>query len=118
MARPIGKQTISKTGLSPIARGIVESLEEYAAYRRGERTGVKVVRVKPNIPDEVDVKSIRVKLGMTQEQFTSFGFSLSAVRHWEARRRRPEGAARVLLLVIDSNPSAVLETIHRSHDSR
>lgn len=113
MARPIGRQTISKTGLSPVARGIVESLEEYASYRRGEKTGVKVVRVSPNIPEEVDVKSIRGKLGMTQEQFTSFGFSLSAIRHWETHRRMPEGAARVLLLVIARNPSVVLETIHR-----
>lgn len=52
MARPIGKPTISKTTLSPIVRGIVESLEEYAAYRRGEKTGVKVFPVSPNIPEE------------------------------------------------------------------
>jgi putative transcriptional regulator len=113
MARPIGKQTISKRGLSPIARGIVESLEEYAAYRRGEKTGIKMVRVSTRVPEDVDVKSIRGKLGMTQEQFTSFGFSLSAIRHWEAHRRMPEGPARVLLMVIDRNPSVVLETLHR-----
>ena len=40
MARPIGKKTIGKKGLSPIARDIVESLEEYGAYRRGEKTGI------------------------------------------------------------------------------
>ena len=112
MARPIGKQSTSKRRLSPISRGIVESLEEYGAYRRGEKTGVKVVRVTPNIPKDVDVKSIRGKLGMTQEQFTSFGFSLSAIRHWEAHRRMPEGPARVLLMVIARNPGVVLETLH------
>ena len=113
MARPIGKRTIQKRGLSPTARGIIESLEEYAAYRRGEKTDVKVAQVSPNIPEDVDVKSIRGKLGMTQEQFTSFGFSLSAIRHWEAHRRTPEGPARVLLMVIARNPSVVLETLHR-----
>ena len=113
MARPIGKKTISKKGLSPIARDIVESLEEYGAYRRGEKTGIEVIRVSPKIPDDVDVKSIRGKLGMTQEEFTSFGFSLSAIRHWEAHRRMPEGPARVLLMVIARNPSVVLETLHR-----
>lgn len=114
MARPAGKQTISKKGLSPLARDIMESLEEYAAYRRGEKTDIKVVRVipKPTLPQDVDVKAIRGKLGMTQEQFTSFGFSLSAIRHWEAHRRTPEGSARVLLSVIARNPSVVLETIH------
>ena len=113
MARPPGKQTISKNSLSPVARGIVESLEKHAAYGRGEKTGVKVVRVSAKIPEDVDVKSIRGKLGMTQAQFTNFGFSLSAIRHWEAHRRVPEGPARVLLMVIASNPSVVLETLHR-----
>jgi len=113
MARPIGKKTISKKGLSPIARDIVESLEEYAAYRRGEKTGIEVIRVIPKIPEDVDVKAIRGKLGMTQQEFTSFGFSLSAIRHWEAHRRIPEGPARVLLMVIARNPSVVLETLHR-----
>ena len=113
MARPLGKKTISNEGLSPIARNIVESLEEYRAYRRGEKTGIEVIRVSPKIPENVDVKSIRVKLGMTQAEFTSFGFSLSAIRHWEAHRRVPEGPARVLLMVIARNPSVVLETLHR-----
>jgi putative transcriptional regulator len=112
MARPAGKQTISKKGLSPVARDIVDSLEEYAAYKRGEKTGVKVYSF-PKIPEDVDVKTIRTKLGMTQEQFTGFGFSLSAIRHWEAHRRMPEGPARVLLMVIERNPSVVLETLHQ-----
>lgn len=113
MARPIGKHTLNTKGLSPVARGIIESLEEYGALRRGMKTEAKVVRVSPKIAEDVDVKSIRGKLGMTQEQFTSFGFSLSAIRHWEARRRMPEGPARVLLMVIARNPSVVLETLHR-----
>lgn len=112
MARPTGNQTIVKKGLSPIARDIVASLEEYAAFKRGDPTDVKVVRVTPKVPEDVDVKAIRGKLGMTQEQFTAFGFSLSAIRHWEAHRRMPEGPARLLLMVIDRNPSVVLETLH------
>ncbi len=107
MARPPGKQTINKKNVSPVARGIVESVEEYVADGRGGKTGVKVVRVSAEIPTDVDVKSIRGKLGMTQAQF------LSAIRHWEAHRRVPEGPARVLLMVIASNPSVVLETLHR-----
>jgi hypothetical protein len=49
---------ISKKGLSPLARDIMESLEEYAAYRRGEKTDIKVVRVipKPTLPEDVDVR--------------------------------------------------------------
>jgi len=107
----LNKSIKPKKKLSRLAQDILESLEEYAAYKRGEKTGIKVYTF-PKVPDSVDVKAIRGKLGMTQEQFTSFGFSLSAIRHWEAHRRTPEGSARVLLSVIARNPSVVLETIH------
>lgn len=102
----------SKKGMSAVGRDILAGLNEYAAHKRGEKTGIKVYTF-PKVPEDVDVKSIRGKLCMTQEQFTSFGFSLSAIRHWEAHRRMPEGPARVLLMVIDRNPSVVLETLHR-----
>jgi len=55
MARRIGKKTISNEGLSPTARDIVESLEEYRSYKLGEKTDVEVIRVSPNIPENVDV---------------------------------------------------------------
>ena len=97
--------------MSSVGRDILAGLEEYRAYKKGEKTGAKFSTF-PTIPDDVDVKSIRGGLGMTQEQFTSFGFSLSAIRHWEAHRRRPEGPARVLLMVIARNPGVVLETLH------
>lgn len=113
MARPSGKKKISKKGLSPLACDIIDSLEEYAAYNCGEKTNVKLYSRPTNVPKTVDVKSIRYTLGMTQEQFTAFGFSLSAIRHWEAHRRLPEGAARVLLKVIERNPGIVLETLHQ-----
>ncbi len=112
MVRPAGKQKIASKRLSPLARDIIASLEEYAAHNRGEKTGIEVRSVYRKVPEKVDVKSIRRKLGMTQEQFTAFGFSLSAIRHWEAHRRVPEGPARVLLKVIEHNPGIVLETLH------
>jgi putative transcriptional regulator len=109
MARRKKKQT---KPMSRLAKDILEGLEEYAAHTRGEKTGIKIYTF-PRVPEEVDVQHIRAKLGMTQEQFTSFGFSLSAIRHWEAKRRTPEGAARVLLKVIERNPKLVLDSIHR-----
>ena len=106
------KVTKSKKRMSTAGRDILAGLKEYAAYKRGEKTGVKLYTFS-KVPEDVDVKSIRGKLGMTQEQFTSFGFSLSAIRHWEAHRRMPEGPARVLLMVIARNPGVVLEALHR-----
>ena len=64
--------------------------------------------LRVHVPFEVDVKAIRRKLGMTQAEFArSFGFGLDAVQNWEQGRRRPEGAARAFLKVIDREPDAV-----------
>ena len=106
-------KTAAKPGkrLSPLARDIVAGLKEYGACKHGEKTNVNIYTF-PKVPEDFDVNGIRGKLGMTQEQFTTFGFSLSAIRHWEARRRIPEGPARALLKVIDRDPGVVLEALH------
>jgi putative transcriptional regulator len=45
---------------------------------------------------------------LSQRQFAaSFGFGLDAVQNWEQGRRRPEGAARAFLKVIEREPDAV-----------
>jgi putative transcriptional regulator len=83
-------------------------LDEVEAFLAGEREGFKV-----HVPDEVDVKAIRSRLGMTQAKFSdAFGFSLDAIKHWEGGRRTPEAPARILLVVIDKNPGAVLSALN------
>jgi len=60
------------------------------------------------IPEEIDVKAIRAKLGMTQPEFAErFGLSIKTLRHWEQKQRVPEGPTRAYLLVIDRDPDAV-----------
>jgi transcriptional regulator with XRE-family HTH domain len=60
----------------------------------------------------VDVKALRAKVGMTQEQFAArFGFSTATLRHWERGDRTPHGPALVLLNVIERNPAAVIEAL-------
>ena len=64
--------------------------------------------LRVHVPDQIDVRAIRRKLGMSQRQFAaSFGFALDAVQNWEQGRRRPEGAARAFLKVIEREPDAV-----------
>ncbi len=66
-------------------------------------------------PAEVDVRAIRARTGLSQAQFARrFGFTASAVKEWEHGRRRPEAAARVLLLVIASRPEVVDEVLAAS----
>jgi putative transcriptional regulator len=87
---------------------LMTGLDEVKAFLAGERKGFKV-----HVPDEVDVKSIRNKLNMTQTRFSeTFGFSLDAIKHWEGGRRTPEAPARTLLTVIDKNPAAVITALH------
>jgi putative transcriptional regulator len=83
-------------------------LGEVDAFLAGERTGYKV-----SVPAEIDVKSIRKGLHMTQARFSeAFGFSLDAVKHWEGGRRTPEASARAFLTVIAKNPKAVISALH------
>ena len=60
----------------------------------------------------VDVKNIRSKIGMTQNEFASaFGISVSTLRHWERGDRTPHGPALVLLNVVAKEPTAVLKAL-------
>lgn len=60
----------------------------------------------------VDVKKVRERLGLTQEQFAlRFGLELDAVRNWERGRRPPDAAARSYLAVIDRRPEAVQDAL-------
>jgi putative transcriptional regulator len=84
---------------------IKAGLEDAIAIARGE---AEQTTYRVHVPAEIDVKAIRRKLGMTQAQFAaSFGFGLDAVQNWEQGRRRPEGAARAFLKVIEREPEAV-----------
>jgi putative transcriptional regulator len=60
----------------------------------------------------VDVKSARKKLQMSQDELARvLCVSPATVRSWERGYRRPEGAARVLLRVIEREPDAVLRAL-------
>jgi putative transcriptional regulator len=87
---------------------MMNGLNDVEAFLAGEQEGFKA-----HVPQEVDVKAIRNRLGMTQARFSNtFGFSLDAIKHWEGGRRIPEAPARTLLTVIDKNPAAVLTALN------
>jgi putative transcriptional regulator len=89
---------VSKSGESTL-KGARQALD----YARGRRDGFVA-----HVPEEVDVVAIRRRLGLSQAAFASrFGFKLDALQNWEQGRRRPEGAARAFLRVIEREPEAV-----------
>ena len=86
---------------------IREGLEQAIAHVAGEP--VDVVMHHPVKPD---VKSIRQKTGLTQEQFASrCHISVNTLRHWERGDRQPHGPATALLQLVEHNPRFVMETL-------
>jgi putative transcriptional regulator len=91
--------------MSRAGESIRRGLEQAIRYAKAERRprGFRV-----HIPDHLDVKAIRTKLGLTQEAFAArYGFSINTLRHWEQGKRQPEGPTRAYLVVIDRAPRAV-----------
>ena len=87
---------------------LMASLEEAAQIVAGERAPARVWHP----PAAVDVRAIRVQLGLSQVAFARrFGFSPATVREWEQGRRQPEAAARILLLVIARSPALVEQVL-------
>lgn len=96
--------------MSKVAESIRRGLEDALGYVKGE-ADPSAFRV--HIPEKIDVKAIRTKLGMTQQEFAGrFGFNVNTLRHWEQGVRQPEGPARAYLLVIDRAPEAVQNALH------
>ena len=86
---------------------IRQGLAEATEHARGRLAGVTVYQ-----PVVVDVAAVRGRLGFTQVQFAArFGFSVATLRHWERGDRNPQGAALVLLNIIDRDPTAVLRAL-------
>lgn len=97
---------MSKAAFASIKRGIEQAIRH--------RNGRRVSGLRLYVPRAVDVKSVRERTGLTQEQFAAtFAISLGALRHWERGDRRPRGTALVLLNVIEKDPQAVLRALER-----
>jgi putative transcriptional regulator len=90
---------------------IQAGLDDARAYLEG--AGDKR-RYKVHVPQKMDVKKIRKRLGLSQEAFAeTYGFALSAVRDWEQGRRTPERSARILLKIVEKEPDAVTRALAR-----
>jgi putative transcriptional regulator len=90
---------------------IKAGLDDARAYLEG--TADKR-RYRVHVPERVDVRKIRARLGLSQEQFAAtYGFALTAVRDWEQGRRQPERSARILLKVVEREPEAVTRALAR-----
>ena len=95
--------------MSKVAESIRRGLHEAVAYVEG-RADERDYRI--HVPERIDVKAIRTRLDMTQEEFAGrFGFSVNTLRHWEQGSRQPEGPTRAYLLVIERAPLVVQQAL-------
>jgi len=92
-------------------RELIASMQEAAAIMRGETEPARVHLP----PGSIDVRAIRERLGLSRPAFAErFGLAVAAVRDWEQGLRRPDPAARVLLMVIGRSPDVVAEAVAES----
>lgn len=83
---------------------LIEAAREAVSIARGEKKPARL-----QVPPEIDVKAIRTKLSMSQEDFAGeFGFTNDQIKAWEQNRSRPQGGARAYLMIIERDPKAVL----------
>ena len=93
--------------MSSAFNSIKQGLDEALDFSKGKKGKAIVHEFSP-----VDVKNIRAKIGMSQNEFASaFGISVSTLRHWERGDRTPHGPALVLLNVVSKEPNAVLKAL-------
>lgn len=93
--------------MSEAFASIKQGLQEAIAHQQGRQVGVKL-----HVPPLVDVKEVRRRTGLTQEEFAAkFAISLGTLRHWERGDRTPRGTALVLLNVIAREPETVMRAL-------
>jgi putative transcriptional regulator len=90
---------------------LIQSMEESVEYMHRKKTKVAVHKVE--IPDKIDVKSIRKNLNLSRPEFANqFGFSPRTLQHWEQGSRSPAGAAKVLLILLQREPETIEKILH------
>ena len=65
----------------------------------------------------VYARRVRRRLGLSQAEFSQrIDVSLQTIRNWEQGKRRPTGAAKALLKVLERIPEAALEALQGGQD--
>lgn len=93
-------ETMLAEGEAVVGVPVVEDLPTLAGELR--KAGVKAARI---VTSAVDVRALRLGLGMSQEQFARrYNLDLDALQNWEQGRRLPERAVLSYLRVIAADP--------------
>lgn len=100
-----------------IGNEMIESMKDAVKYMRGNKK--KAITHKVVIPDNIDVKSIRKNLKLSRPEFADrYGFSSRTLQHWEQGDRRPHGAAKVLLVLLQREPKLIEQILNPTKKSK
>lgn len=88
---------------------LVSSLEEVQAH---VVTGRFAGRISDVMIGAEDIRAVRKRSGLTQTQFAeTFGIGLGTLQKWERGERRPSGAAKSLLRVMQVDLASVVKAL-------
>ena len=106
------KTTTRRRKPQTVGESIIQGLKEAIAWTEGKNDKVRLTLV--NVP-QVDVRKVRLKMGLSQSRFaTKFGFPPATLRNWEQGRSHPDAPTRVLLAVIAKHPAAVEDVLRQA----
>ncbi len=95
--------------MSTLGKAVIGGLEQVLEHERGvtERPRTRAINVQ-----DIDVRSIRRRTGMSQTEFAAvYGLNVTTLQAWEQRKRRPDRMARLFLRVVDKEPEAVRRAV-------
>jgi putative transcriptional regulator len=88
---------------------LIESLEEVREHVAGGRFAGRIHNVTV---EAEDIRAVRKRSGLTQTQFAAtFGIGLGTLQKWERGERRPSGAAKSLLRVMQADLPSVVQAL-------
>jgi putative transcriptional regulator len=88
---------------------LIESLAEVREHVAGGRFAGRIHDVTV---EAEDIRAVRKRSGLTQTQFAAtFGIGLGTLQKWERGERRPSGAAKSLLRVMQADLPSVVQAL-------
>jgi putative transcriptional regulator len=101
----MANETMKKSRFDRLVASLGEVRDHVATGRFTGRTSKVEVGAS-------DIRAVRARSGMTQQQFAAtFGIGLGTLQKWERGERRPSGAAISLLKVMQADLPAVVKAL-------
>jgi putative transcriptional regulator len=86
---------------------LVISVKEGGAILQNKSVPSRTFIIEPP-----NIKIIRAGYKLSQQEFASLlGISVKTLRNWEQGRRKPEGAARILLQIAAVHPEVIWDVV-------